>query len=180
MNTFTKLLAATALMASTSTAALAQVDVGADVGADVEVGTDGGPNANANENAAANANANAGGNGLAVGQQADGAASLNYGNIVSSLRTSTVTSADVEALEAGAEVQVINLADLQGNAGENASAIDQAVADAETDIEDLRTAISANAEVAAALEAAGYAADNVVAVTTGAEGGLILVVDEAA
>lgn len=197
MKTITKLLAATALLASASTATLAQVNVGGALDAGGSVSTDAGStsvdagasgnsnangnaggkaegsvNGNAGENANANAAANASG-----GAQGD----LNYGSIISDLRTSSVTTADVQAfVEGDTEVTIVTLAELRGNAAENASALDQAVNAQTTALADLRIAIAANADITDELEAAGYTADQVVAVTTSAEGDVTLVVDASA
>lgn len=106
---------------------------------------------------------------------------LNYGSIISDLRTSSVTSADVEAFVASnTEVTIVTLAELRGNAAENASALDHAVNAQATALADLRVAIAANADIMAELEAAGYTANQVVAVTTSVEGDVTLVVDAAA
>jgi len=174
MNVFTKILAATALLASTSTAALAQaqVDVGVGAGgnAGVEAGNAGGSTAvgiDGNANANANANANRGG-------QADAS---TYGDVISSLRTSTITPENIEGLAVDTNVNVVVLSELRGNAAENASALDQALAAQETSVDELRASLEAHAEVQAALEAEGYTTDDVVAVGLQADGSLTLIVD---
>jgi hypothetical protein len=179
MNVFTKILAATALLASTSTAALAQAQVDVGVGAGGNAGVEAG-NGNAggstavgvdgNANANANANANRGG-------QAD---VNSYGDIISSLRTSTVTPEDIEGLAVDTKVTVVVLSELRGNAAENASALDQALAAQETSIDELRPSLEARAEVQAALEAEGYTTDDVVAVSLQADGSLTVIVDASA
>ncbi len=187
MNTITKLFAAAALLASTSTAVLAQGDAGAGAGASgdvnvnagnsgvgVGVGGDAGANANSNAggaNASGNVNANA-------GASADG--SINYGSIISELRTSSVTAADIEGLDATANIQIVTLSELRGNAAENASGLDEALSSLETSMEELRTAMEANTEISAALEAEGYTMDDVVAVTIGTDNSVTIVVDDAA
>jgi hypothetical protein len=179
MNVFTKILAATALLASTSTAALAQAQVDVGVGAGGNAGVEAG-NGNAggstavgvdgNANANANANANRGG-------QAD---VNSYGDIISSLRTSTVTPEDIEGLAVDTKVTVVVLSELRGNAAENASALDQALAAQETSIDELRPSLEARAEVQAALEAEGFTTDDVVAVSMQADGSLTVIVDASA
>lgn len=173
MRTISKLFAAAALVASTSTFALAQADVGVEVEGDVgvEAGVDAGANANANSNAA-NANANANANPNAA------AGNVNYGQIISSLRTSTIAASDIEALGADAQIEVITLSEVRGDAAENASALDEAVSAQSASLADLTAAIEANAEVAAALEAAGFTADQIVAVSSSGEGQLTIVVDD--
>ena len=195
MKSVTKVLAAAALLASASTATLAQVNVGGALDAGGSVSTDAGStsiDAGANGNAGANANSNAGGDaGGSVGGNAAGSANanaaggtrgdLNYGSIISDLRTSSVTTADVEAfVEGDTEITIVTLAELRGNAAENASALDQAVNAQAAALADLRTAIAANADITAELEAAGYTTGQVVAVTTSVEGDVTLVVDASA
>lgn len=174
MKTFTKILATAALIASTSSLALAQADVGVDAGASGDVGVEAGSNgvgvdASGNANAKSNADASAGG---------AGGGDVNFGSIVSSLRTSSVAAADIEALGADAQIDVITLAEIQGNAAENASAIDEAVSAQSATIEELQAAIEANADVQAALDAEGFTADQIVAVTANGEGSLTIIVDD--
>lgn len=181
MKTFTKLFATAAILASTSTYALAQADVGIDAGVDAEVGADVDANAGNNgvglgvggdANANANANANADAN-------AAGAGDVNYGQIISSLQTSNVAAADIEAIDADAQIDIITLSEIKGNAAENASALDEAVSAQSDSLADLTAAFEANTDVSAALEAEGYTTDQIVAVTSSGEGSLIIVVDDA-
>lgn len=182
MYKLTKLLATTALIAGASTAALAQADVNVDAGADGAVGVEAGDNgvgvdvgAGAEGNAGAGLNGNANANANAAGNASAG---VNYGQIISDLRTGGVTVADIEGLEAGADVQIVTLSEIRGNAAENASALDEAVSSLEASIGELRTALEANAEISAELEAEGYTADDVVAVTTSADGSVTIIVDD--
>lgn len=181
MKTFTKLVASAVLLASTSTYALGQADVGVDTGVDAEIGADvdanadnngvglgvgGDANANANANADANGNANA------------AAGDVNYGQIISSLQTSNVAAADIEAIGSDARIDVVTLSEIEGNAGENASALEEAVSAQAASLGELTAAIEANADVSAALQAQGYTSDQIVAVTSSGEGSLTIVVDE--
>jgi hypothetical protein len=195
MNTVTKLTAIATILASTSSWAMAQSDVGAGAGANVgvdaggaSVGTGVDANANAggnNGNAGANVNAStqAGANNSAnananAGANAAGNAEVNYGSIISSLRTSTVTGADIEALGADAQIDIVTLAELQGNAAENSAALGEAVSAQATSLAELTAAIEANADVQAALTAEGFTSDQIVAVTSSGEGNLTIVVDD--
>jgi hypothetical protein len=226
MKTFTKLFAATALLASASTATLAQGNSGAAIDAagtvfvdagstSVDAGASGNANANANSNAGgngnggnnsnaggsansnagghgnANANSNAGGNGngaanAAAHSNAGGNASanadgqLNYGQIISDLLSSATTIDNIEALDGTSfEFEVVTLAELRGNAGENAAALEQAVS-AETVTKQLDALEAKLAEASRTLaDVLGtYTTDQVVAVATSAEGEVILVIDE--
>lgn len=184
MYKLTKLLATTALIAGASSAALAQADVNVDAGADGAVGVEAGDNgvgvdvgagAEGNAGAGLNGNANANADANAAGNASAG---VNYGQIISDLRTGGVTVADIEGLEAGADVQIVTLSEIRGNAAENASALDEAVSSLEASIGELRTVLEANAEISAELEAEGYTADDVVAVTTSADGSVTIIVDD--
>jgi hypothetical protein len=172
MNNVSKILAAAALIASTSSLAFAQVGLDVGAGASGEVGVEAGDSVTVDASGNANANANA---------NADdaGGGDVNYGSIASSLNTSSVAAADIEALGADAQIEVITLSEIRGNAAENASAIEQAVAAQAAGLEDLRVAIRANADVQAALDAEGVTADQIVAVTSSGEGNLTIVVDDA-
>lgn len=176
MKTFTKLFATAAILASTSTFALAQADAGADVGAGVDAG--------------AGVEVDAGNNGVGVGVGGDANANanadakpnadteMNFGSIISSLRTSNVAAADIEALGADAQIDVISISEIQGEAAENASALEEAVSAQSASLADITAAIEANADVSAALEAEGYTTDQIVAVTSSGEGNLTIVVDD--
>ncbi|WP_196259013.1 hypothetical protein [Pelagibacterium limicola] len=165
MNTFVKLFASAALLASSSTAVLAQADAGVGVSGDVdvEVGVGGEAGTNASGNA-----------------KASGHGETNYGSIISSLRTSGVTAADIEGLDATASIRIIALSDIRGNAAANASALDAALGSLETSIADIRAALGASAAISAALEAEGYTVDDVVAVTVEGGASVTIIVDDAA
>ena len=90
-----------------------------------------------------------------------------------------MAAADIEALGADAQIEVITLSEIQGNAAENASALDEAVSAQSASLADLTAAVEANADVAAALEAEGFTSDQIVAVTSSGDGNLTLVVDDA-
>lgn len=186
MNTVVKLTAVAVMLASTSGLAMAQATVGVDAGGvSTETGTDAnasagasgdsgnsdvGANVNANTSASANTDASA---------NASGDAEVNYGSIISNLQGSNVTSADIEALGADAQIDVVTLSELQGNAAENSEALGEAVSAQATMLPELTAAIDANADVQAALAAEGFTSDHIVAVTSSGEGNLTIVVDDA-
>jgi hypothetical protein len=187
-----KLTIAGLLAASVSTVAVAQ-GAGQGVGA----GAAAGAGANASEGAGQGGNQGVGvgaGGGVGVGAGAGAAHGAdvsaaaragaparadapNYGTLISSLRSSRIASTDLEAVDDSTTIRIYTLADLRGNAAENAQALDNALADQQGSVSDLRTEIEANTTLAAALEAEGYTADDVVAVTTHTDGGIILIVD---
>lgn len=174
MNTVSVLAIAGLLAASISSAALAQASVGIGAGAGVNAGgqaeADTGLGARADVAAGASA-------GAAAGVGADQAHAPNYGRVIASLRAAGDVSAEIEALDESTSVQIILLSELRGNAAENAQALDQALAQQEDQVKDLRGAIEANATLSATLEAEGYSADDVVAVTAGADGEVMLIVE---
>jgi hypothetical protein len=189
-----KLTMAGLLAASVSTVAVAQ-GAGQGVGAGAAAGA--GANASAGAGQGGNQGVGVGaGGGVGVGAGAGAGAAHgadvsaaaragaparadapNYGTVISSLRSSRVASADLEAVDDSTTIRIYTLADLRGNAAENAQALDNALADRQGAVSDLRTEIEANTTLAAALEAEGYTADDVVAVTTHTDGGIILIVD---
>jgi len=148
--------------ASISSAAYAQVGIGA--GASVGAGAD----TSVGANVAAGATASAG---------ANQAGAPNYGQVIASLRASGDVSAQIETLDATATVRIIALSELRGEAAENAQALEQTLAQMKDRVDEIRSAIDANATLSAALEAEGYTADDVVAVTTAASGEATLIVD---
>ena len=79
---------------------------------------------------------------------------------------------------------MVTLSELRGNAGENANALNRAFSPQGTAIADLKAAIEndpeLSADVQAALSAKGdFELDDVISVSTSAEGRLTLVVDDA-
>lgn len=172
MKTALNLVAATALLASISTIALAQADAGA--GAEVETQVDAGapdetgvdappPGVEPEEDPHA---------------AAAGEVEIDYEAIAAGLSTSGATAADIEAVTAEANILIVPLSELQAQAGTSGEGLDDALASLEAGIEDLRTAIGANTELVAKLDAEGYTADDVVGVTTMQDGGLAIVVDD--
>ncbi|WP_086470309.1 hypothetical protein [Devosia lucknowensis] len=173
-----------ATLVSAGSLAIAQ-DAGVNAGAgagvnaetpagDVSVGTDANAGAatttdttKAGANANANANANAG-----------GMSDNTYGSVMSSISGSA--SVDLSGVTDEANVTIVLLSSLQGNAANEASALDEALsADAEGQTT-LHANIDANATIKAKLESEGYASSDVVAVKSNADGSVIVYVDDRA
>jgi hypothetical protein len=170
------------------------VDAGASTNANANASGNSSGSTGANASGSTNANgsvtaggSNNGSNG-SLNAAASGSAaangSLNYGSIISDLNTSTTTAADIEGLGSDVQIDVVTLSELRGNAGENANALDQAVTAQGSGMADLRIAIESNSglrgEIDAALNAEGdFTLEDVVSISTSAEGHLILVVDDA-
>jgi hypothetical protein len=163
----THLLAATALLALTALPANAQdasagvsTDISASVSAElpsVETGT--------SVDASANASANAGGN-----------SDNTYGSVVSSIAGSA--DIDLTTYTDETKVTIVLLSELQGNAANEASALDNALSTNAEAMTKLHTNVEANAVIKAKLEAGGHSVDDVVAVKTAADGSLIIYVDD--
>lgn len=134
--------------------------VGVDAGAGVSAET---PALDANADVNANANA------------------LNdntYGSVMSSISGSA--DADLSGVTDEANVTIVLLSSLQGDAATEGSALDAALAaDAEGQTT-LHSNIDGNATIKAKLEAQGYASSDVVAVKSNADGSVIVYVDDRA
>ena len=187
------------LAASVSGAALAQgvsVGTGGDAGASVGTGN-GAASVGASLGADASADAAgsmSNGNGSAdMGTDADmdtdmaadtgdtmedgtDAMKQTYGAVVSSLQTGTNAEADIGSIDADSEISTMTVSELQGNAGENAQALDNALADAE--LTDFHAMIDGNAELKAALEAEGFEAEDVIGVYSTADNSFEVLVDD--
>ena len=187
------------LAASVSGAALAQgvsVGTGGDAGASVGTGN-GAASVGASLGADASADAAgsmSNGNGSAdMGADADmdtdmaadtgdtmedgtDAMKQTYGAVVSSLQTGTNAEADIGSIDADSEISTMTVSELQGNAGENAQALDNALADAE--LTDFHAMIDGNAELKAALEAEGFEAEDVIGVYSTADNSFEVLVDD--
>ena len=99
-----------------------------------------------------------------------------YGAVVSSLQTGTNAEADIGSIDADSEISTMTVSELQGNAGENAQALDNALADAE--LTDFHAMIDGNAELKAALEAEGFEAEDVIGVYSTADNSFEVLVDD--
>lgn len=142
------------------------VGVGVDAGAGVSVET---PVVDANAGVGANADANA---------NASGASDNTYGSVMSAISGSA--SADLSAVTEDSQITIVLLSSLEGNAADEASALDAALtADAEGQTT-LHSNIDGNAAIKAKLEAEGYASSDVVAVKSNADGSIIVYVDDRA
>ncbi|HUH76043.1 MAG TPA: hypothetical protein VLZ53_01630 [Devosia sp.] len=158
------LTAVATLLASVTLPAIAQ-DAAAGAGAGVKVDTPAvDVQAGGNANAAANSNAG-------------GVSDNTFGSVMSSLKS----SADVDlSAVTDANISVVLLSSLQGNAATETAALDKALTDNADAMTKLHANLAANAAIKAKLEAEGHSADDVVAVKTNADGSLIVYVDDRA
>jgi hypothetical protein len=75
-------------------------------------------------------------------------------------------------------VELLELGDLEGRSEKNAQELQQTLAEFETETAEMRQAISGDRAIGKALESAGYAVDDVVAVITREGGRVQLVIDD--
>ena len=101
-----------------------------------------------------------------------------YGQLVSSMKTMTTASADLSGFDTDSDVTFTTLSSLQGEGAENAQALDNAISENQAQIDEMRSSITANADLMAALEAEGYEAEDVVAVETDGDTGFTFYVDD--
>lgn len=156
-----KLTAVAALLTSMVAPAFAQ-DAGAAAGAGVTVQT---PAAGAKVGADVKANAG-------------GMSDQTYGSVVSSIAGSA--DVDLSTVAEDANITIVLLSSLQGNAATEAAALDEALSANADAVTKLHTNIAANAAIKTKLEADGHTADDVVAVKSNADGSVTVYVDDRA
>lgn len=162
-----KIIIATTLAALLSTSALPvlaqDAGVGVDAGAGVTVDT---PAVDAAAGADASAKANA------------GMSDNTFGSVMSSISGSA--DVDLSAVTDEANVTIVLLSSLQGNAATEAAALDAALSANADAMTTLHANVEGNAAIKAKLEAEGYVASDVVAVKGNADGSVIVYVDDRA
>ena len=97
----------------------------------------------------------------------------NYGSVISSLQSGS--SVDVGTL-GGTNVNVVTMSSIKANG--STSALDNALKKNGSTVATLRTNVAANAALKAKIEAAGFKADQVLAVKSGADGSVTIFVDD--
>jgi hypothetical protein len=160
---------AVTLLASTTGFAMAQATVSNDAGVSVETpaggaGIDVSGNANAGGKAAANVS----------GGQSDN----TYGSVISSIKNSATV--DLSGITDDSDISIVLVSSLQGNAATEASALDNALTENAAALTTLHATVEANAAIKAKLEAGGHSVDDVVAVSSGADGSVTIYVDDRA
>lgn len=162
MNKLSALALGTALAFSAPLAATAQgLDLGVELDGDVgvELGGDDGL-------------------GVDVGVGADAGAGvdeLTHADVDAAIQSSA--SVNLDDVDATTDVEIVAISSLAANDGGDASVIADTRAAFDADISALQDEISANAELVAALDAQGYAADDVIAVRSHGTGSVVLFVD---
>jgi hypothetical protein len=154
-----------ALLATSALPVLAQdAGVQVDAGAGVTVET---PAVDATVGADANASANA---------NAGGMSDNTYGSVVSSVKGSA--DIDLSAVTDEANISIVLLSSLQGDAATEAAALDEALTANADGMTTLHTNIDGNAAIKAKLEAEGHSSADVVAVKSNADGSVVVYVDD--
>lgn len=159
------------------------------LGVDANVGAGDNGSVSADVDVGANANVansdDASGAGAGAGTMTDGDMAVagnsgvkTYGQLVSSLRNADTMNADLSGFGAESDVSVTALSELQGEGAENAESLDQVLSENQDGIDQMRSNITANADLMAALEAEGYAAEDVVAIETHGENSVTFFVDD--
>lgn len=101
------------------------------------------------------------------------AATDTYGTVISTLQSgSTVDLATLGT----SNVNVVTMSSIKANG--NTTALDNALKKHSTTVSKLRTDIATNAALKAKITAAGFKADQVIAVTSGADGSVTIYVDD--
>ncbi|MHB1104039.1 MAG: hypothetical protein ACYC0C_14945 [Devosia sp.] len=102
----------------------------------------------------------------------------NYGSLISNLQAGG--TADLSTWTDTSTVNFVTVSSLQGQAGANAQALDNALTKNQEMMTSLQASIEANAALKAKIEAGGYAVDDIIAVETSADGAIIFYVDDRA
>lgn len=109
-----------------------------------------------------------------VGTTASTGAEANFGSVISAIQTSGTASADIEAVTDASQVEVVRVSDLAE--GESMNAVDEALANNQSSVDELRTAVEANAAISQRLEEDQVQTGDVVAAETAADGSVTLYV----
>lgn len=102
----------------------------------------------------------------------------NYGSLVSSLNANKM--ADVKTFTSTSIVNCVKVSTLKGDASGDAAALDNALTKSATLVTELKAAINANADLKAKLDTTTCPIEDIVAVTTEADGSFTVYVDDRA
>lgn len=108
------------------------------------------------------------------GTTASTGAEANLGTVVSAINAGDAGASDIQAAADASSVTIVRIDDLAQ--GESATALDNAIAMNQDAVDELHSAIEANAAVSAKLQEEQLAADDVVAADAGADGSLTVYV----
>ncbi len=99
---------------------------------------------------------------------------VNYGGVISALQAGKM--ADLTAITESTTINIVTVSSIKANG--NTNALDNALKKNESAVATLRTSVGASAALSAKLTAAGYTADQVVAVVAEADGSVTVVVND--
>ena len=102
----------------------------------------------------------------------------NYGSLISSLNAGKM--ADLATFTATSTVNCVKVSTLKGDASADATALDNALSKNAAKVTDLKAAINAKADFKAKLDPTTCPVDDVVAVTTEADGSFTVYIDDRA
>ncbi|MGR3759236.1 hypothetical protein ACUXV3_03780 [Roseobacteraceae bacterium NS-SX3] len=161
-------VAAATLTLFTGAAAAGNADVSTNTGAAAELGVSAETGAEVSGSVSAQASGKGGMDG-------------NYGQLISSLQNGKADVAswtsEISALSDDPEINIVTLDDISEA---TTPALDKALEDHRTDLRSARSAIGGNEDLAAALEAESFTADDVIAVEVEGENAVTLIVDSRA
>ena len=100
----------------------------------------------------------------------------NYGSLISSFNAGKM--ADLATFTSTSTVHCVKVSALKGDASADATALDKALTKNAAQVTSLKTAVGANADLKAKLEASTCPIDQVVAVTTEADGSFVVYIDD--
>jgi len=182
---------AAGLLALSSPGVLAQ-GISVDAGGGAGVGVDlGGDRAGASGNAGAGvdvdlgkgktgAGGDIGGNlGAAMETKATGQelSGNTYGGLISALNSNAAFNAGT--ISSASDIKVVTVSSLEGSSQNEIARLDQALTKYKDRIESLRTSLTADAGISAKLREAGnFSVDDVVGISSGADGSVIVYVDD--
>lgn len=124
------------------------------------------------------AGANAGLDASATGSVSTGGDEENYGSLISSLNANGTASVNLSSFTDQSEVRIVFVSSLQGEAGANAQALDEALQKNASAMASLHASIEANAALKAKLDSQNVEVENVVAVNSSTDGSLTIFVDD--
>ncbi|MBR9821375.1 MAG: hypothetical protein GYB51_10300 [Rhodobacteraceae bacterium] len=180
MTTKTRSIALATLLATTiSGAAMADIslDAGSSLGVDVgdtSVSTDGGLSVGANEDGL-NVDLS---NSTVAGSDEGGSVTADAGADVSADEDGASAGLMLSSLLDGDELNATTVTDLMASGDIDEEGLNAAVDANATAIAEMQDAIAADADLSAALEAEGYAADDVIGAQAMADGSTRLVIDD--
>lgn len=140
------------------------------------------PSGDVNTNSTPHAGA---GEGIGTGPATPSATTSQFATSMEAGSFSSATQAianhappDLSGITDAAQVRIIRLSSLDGDASTEAAALDEAIAGRRDNMGSLHEAVSANEAVTGALDTEGVAVEDVVAVSTDAERNVLVYVDD--